>query len=73
MTFDQRPGWCRVCRSDTCDCVYCHSARFVRHASTGQLMRCDACNPAPEPEETLPAPTPIRQRRGRDYADRLDS
>lgn len=70
MTTDQHPDWCRVCGKIGCDCVYCHGARYVRTASSPDLIRCDACNPAPEPSE-VPAPT--RQRRGRAYADRLDS
>lgn len=71
MTFEQAPDWCPVCRKNGCDCVYCHGARYVRTASSPDLLRCDACNPAPEPDE--PAPTTIRSRRGRGYADRLDS
>lgn len=74
MTFEQAPDFCRVCGKNTCDCVYCHGARYVRTAASPDLIRCDACNPAPERDEPAqPPPTPIRARRGSTYADRLNS
>jgi len=70
MTFDQQEGWCRICGKVGCACGYCHGARFMRF--NGQPIRCDACNPAPEAEE--PPAIPSRAaRRGRSYADRLES
>ena len=70
--FEQPDGWCRLCGKIGCDCVYCHGARYVRTASSPDLLRCDACNPAPEPAPPVNV-TPIRQRRGRSYAERLES
>lgn len=39
MTFDQRPGFCTVCRKDTCDCPYCPTEK-----RRGSVERpCDGC------------------------------
>jgi hypothetical protein len=73
LTFNPETDWCRTCGKVGCDCPYCHGARFVRSATSPDLLRCDACNPAPEPEAPAqPAPTPIRQRR-LGWAERLES
>lgn len=57
-------------------CRYCNDAGWARASATDStLVRCH-CNPAAEPvtpAAPLPAPIPIRSRRGRAYADRLES
>lgn len=70
MTFDPAKDWCRQCGKLGCACPYCHG--LGRVTFNGRDIPCDACNPAPEPEERLPAPTPIRQRPGRSYTERLE-
>lgn len=73
MTFEQHPSWCPVCRKNGCDCVYCHGARYVRTAKSPDLIRCDACNPAPEPAAAEPPPNVVPLRNGRrTYSDRLE-
>jgi hypothetical protein len=54
-------------------CEICRDAGFLRGPGPmGTTVRC-VCNPAPAPEvDDAPVPT-VRQRRGRTYADRLDS
>jgi len=54
-------------------CPFCKDAGFLRGPGPmGTTVRC-SCNPAPAPAvEEAPVPT-VRQRRGRTYADRLDS
>jgi len=71
MTFDQSPTWCSICRREGCTCPYCHDARYVRF--NGQAIPCDVCNHREDEPQKQPAPTPIRRRQGRAYADRLDS
>lgn len=74
MTFDQRPTWCSICRKEGCSCPYCHGARFVRW--NDGLIRCDACNAAPEPDDAPISRRPAQTRpteRGRSYSDRLNS
>jgi hypothetical protein len=75
MTYGQRPTWCAICRREGCSCPYCHDARFLRH--NGQLIRCDACFPAPDPDEEDEKPARLVKTRAprhvRAHSDRLNS